>query len=99
MDVSALYPSIASTMAAKALKDTMKLSTLEWENLDRDKIAMYMALNCPRADLKNDNLEEVVPTPKLRTTLYSWMKTDGTGVSKNGYRQVFPAKKFLQKHK
>ena len=44
MDVSALYPSIQKDMASKAILEAVKLSNLEWKNLDITKLVQYVAL-------------------------------------------------------
>ena len=38
MDVSALYPSIQKDMASKAILEAVKLSNLEWKNIDVTKL-------------------------------------------------------------
>ena len=38
MDVSALYPSIQKDMASKAILEAVKLSDLEWKNIDVTKL-------------------------------------------------------------
>ena len=73
MDVSALYPSIQKDMASKAILEAVKLSNLEWKNLDFTKLVRYVALTVNRETLKGERLLEVVPKPKNTTTLNSFI--------------------------
>ena len=46
-------------------------SKLKWENINVTHLTRYVAVTCDRKTIKDDKLDDVVPTPVRTTTLNS----------------------------
>ena len=91
MDVTALYPSITASMASKAVKESITTSKLKWENINVTHLTRYVAVTCDRKTIKDDKLDDVVPTPVRTTTLNSMTNRTGIAKETNGDSQFIPA--------
>ena len=82
MDVVALYPSIRKDMAKKAVK-----TAIEKANASIKYLSRVVALVSEWKEIKDNSLEEVVPKPKARATLKSYMEPRDTAKATNGDTQ------------
>ena len=73
MDVVALYPSIRKDMAKKAVK-----TAIEKANASIKYLSRVVALVSEWKEIRDNSLEEVVPKPKARATLKSYMEPRDT---------------------
>ena len=87
MDVSAFYPSVTSEMAAKAVDKNIRLADLEWKEIDVKQLTRYVAMTIDRKKVEEEELEDVVPIPKPRTTFNSYVNPKKRSRATNGDSQ------------
>ena len=97
MDVSALYPSIEKDMAKKAILESVKLSKLEWKNIDKVKLTRYVAMTVDSDKIIREELVDFVPKPKNTTTLNSFTNPSKITREARGENQFFPAARLPNK--
>ena len=84
----ALYPSIRKDMARKAMKKAMEKANTKWENIITRDLSRVVALVTDWKEIADNNLEEVVPKPKPRATLKTYMEPGDTTKATNGDSQL-----------
>ena len=90
MDVAALYPSITAEMATKAVRESMKISDLKWNNITIKQLIRYVSVCCDRKLIESDDLGNVIPIPKTKTTLNSLTNPSKKTREQNGDNQFNP---------
>ena len=90
MDVAALYPSITAEMATKAVRESMKISDLKWNNITIKQLIRYVSVCCDRKLIESDDLGNVIPIPKTKTTLNSLTNPSKKTREQHGDNQFNP---------
>ena len=98
MDVKALCPSILKAMAARAARDAVNKTKLEWKNIDVTTLIRYVAVKIDREAIIKEHLDDVVPLPKGTTTLKSFANPRGKEAMRT-FRasQFYPTKRLPSK--
>ena len=82
-----MYPSVTSEMAAKAVDKNIRLADLEWKEIDVKQLTRYVAMTIDMKKVEEEELEDVVPIPKPRTTFNSYVNPKKRSRATNGDSQ------------
>ena len=69
-------------------------SNIKWENINISQLVRHVSLVCDRKVISDEKLSDVVPTPKTKTTLNSFIAQRGTARKTNGDSQFVPAERL-----
>ena len=72
MDVKALYPSITKELAAAAVIQSFKETTVKFNNINTDDLVKYVSLTTTKQFQIQHKIQQYIPTPKSTTTLNSF---------------------------
>jgi hypothetical protein len=97
MDAKALYPSIVAKMAGDASGEAIVESTLEFKNIDVNKLAKLVAMKVPRDVIEENGLKNVVPIPKGTTTFNSFANPRGNTRKVKGVNQFYKTREEASK--
>ena len=87
MDVVALYPSILKEMAKDAIKKAIIKSGMKWENINVKHLCRHVAMTIPRNVIRKEGLDKVVPVPRTKTTLHSFINPKDNAKETDGDNQ------------
>jgi hypothetical protein len=87
MDVKALYPSILMEMAGEASEKAIAETDMDLGNINKKSLVRFVAMKFNRKEIIDNDLGNVVPVPKTKTTFNSFANPRGPSKVANGDNQ------------
>merc|ERR1712237_236447 len=96
MDAKALYPSVTKELATESIREGVKTTDLDWD-LDSDTLIRFASLVLPDEVKEGDVMREILPRPKKRTTLNSFLNPSKQARENGGRNQFWqPARRITK---
>ena len=96
MDAKALYPSVTKELASESIKEGVKMTDLEWD-LNSDTLIRFASLVLPEEVKEGETMREILPRPKRRTTLNSFLNPSKQARENGGVNQFCPPARRITK--
>merc|ERR1712237_129889 len=89
MDAKALYPSVTKEMASKSIREGVRSTDLKWD-LDTKTLVRFASLVLPEEVKDRDEMREILPRPKKKTTINSFLNPSKQAKANGGRNQFYP---------